>query len=468
MNINYLIIIILFFFILLILILFYNHLYKVKNIQVKNNSYPIKNPEELKITRIIKEDIQQEKREDEKIIVEKVHPEITKLKSLLNDFITNDDKWDCLISIGDIYRSGAFPRFLPNEYLATECFKVASMCPNPDVSGLGQLKYIEIRTDSINKEDKGGKPLPNEYGVRICEIALERIKNLPFHLFEKPRMQKPLIARREPVITQTYHNNYHALFNNIDDNYDINIDDINFDINIPINNPINNNTAYKSDSQNVHNHSVVSIAKKNLEEISKEVSSSNFKDPPQKTIEQIKNFILQNEELTDKQSSDALLVISKLSASKNSSFDKSEEDILIDVWHKISNEQNPIIKSNLKETLGKQLASGVEHGHTVCSTGKITRILSTFDGIEDSKLENVRPLWAVKEEIANLASKVREDHLNMLTDVERIAYDRNELQELDKKIKDDFHNQANNIYIKDLKMSDKIIDPIILMYKDAF
>jgi len=465
----------------LILFMAYNNWIKNKvNKATQKNLYPIRiPPKKIKIRRIIKEKEAEEQREEEKVIVQQTQPELTKLKNLLSDFINNDNKWDCIIAIGDIYRKGAFPRFLPNEYLAIECYKVASMCPNGDIAGLAQVKYIEARTEEINSEDKKGENFPTEYGIQICEAATERIKRLPLYAFEKPKMQKPSIKKREKPKTVSnitaYMDrapdndyNYMGLFENTDDNYDFNPDLNNFDINnlfrpdnaIPV-----NNTVYKSDSQNVHDHSVVSIANKNLKEISKE---SNLRDSPQKTIEQIRDFILGNEEMTDKQASDALLVLDKLGTTKNSSFDMSEQDVLTNVWNKISNEQDPQLKNNLAETLGKQLASAVENGHVVCSTGKVVRILGTFDGIEDDKLDSVKPLWAIKEELSNLASKVRDDHLNNLSEPQKLAYERNELSELDEKMKKEFREKANDIYVNNLKMSEKIVSPIISMYEDAF
>jgi hypothetical protein len=458
---------------------------KVNKENERKTLYPVRIPKkQIKIKRIIKETEAEEKREEEKIIAKKMPPEIIKLNDLVTDFIDNanedNGKWDCLIAVGDIYRKGAFPRFLPNEYLAIEIFKVAAMCPDGNISGLAQVKYIEARTDPINDEDKKGEHFPTEYGVQICEVATQRIKYLPSHAFEKPKMQKPSVVKRTERVPayggQVGHMggddyNYMRLFENTDDNYDFNPDigDLNnFDINNlfrPDNVRPVTNTIYKADSQNVHDHSVVSIAKKNLEEISRE---NNSRDSPQKTIEQIRQFILENEELTDKQASDALLVIDKLGTSKNSSFEKSEQEILVDVWNKISNEKDTTLKNNLSETLGKQLASAVEHGNIVCSTGKVIRILSVFDGVEDDKLESVKPLWAIREEISNLASKTRDDHLNGLNDMQKLAYDRNELPELDKKMKDEFRENAKKIYIDELKMSDKIVNPIISMYEDAF
>ena len=458
---------------------------KINKENERKTLYPIRIPKkQIKIKRIIKETEAEEKREEEKIIVKKMPPEIIKLNDLVTDFIDNanedNGKWDCLIAVGDIYRKGAFPRFLPNEYLAIEIFKVAAVCPDGNISGLAQIKYIDTRLEPINDEDKKGEHFPTEYGVQICEVATQRIKYLPSHAFEKPKMQKPSVVKRTERVPvyggQVGHMggddyNYRGLFENIDDNYDFNpdIEDLNnFDINNlfrPDNVRPITNTVYKADSQNVHDHSVVSIAKKNLEEISRE---NNSRDSPQKTIEQVRQFILENEELTDKQASDALLVLDKLGTSKNSSFEKSEQEILVDVWNKISNEKDPVLKNNLSETLGKQLASSIEHGHTVCSTGKIVRVLSVFDGVEDDKLESVKPLWAIREEISNLASKTRDDHLNGLNDMQKLAYDRNELPELDEKMKKDFRDKANDIYVNNLKMSDKIVNPIISMYEDAF
>jgi hypothetical protein len=58
-----------------------------------------------------------------------------------------------------------------------------------------------------------------------------------------------------------------------------------------------------------------------------------------------------------------------------------------------------------KETLVKQMASGVEDGTLVCSTGKISRLIGTLDGIgRDGHIE-ARPMWTVRDEIARLAAK---------------------------------------------------------------
>ena len=458
---------------------------KINKENERKTLYPVRIPKkQIKIKRIIKETEAEEKREEEKIIAKKMPPEIIKLNDLVTDFIDNanedNGKWDCLIAVGDIYRKGAFPRFLPNEYLAIEIFKVAAMCPDGNISGLAQVKYIEARTDPINDEDKKGEHFPTEYGVQICEVATQRIKYLPSHAFEKPKMQKQSVVKRTERVPayggqvgymggDDY--NYRGLFENTDDNYDFNPDigDLNnFDINNlfrPDNVRPVTNTIYKADSQNTHDTYVLSIARKNLEELSKGSSNNNSNE---KTLESVRMSILTNNELTDKQVSDALLVLDRLGTTQNSSLNMSEQDVLSTVWNRISNEKNETLKNNLIDSLSKNLASGVEHGHVGCGTGRGMRIISTFDGVEDDKLKSVKPLWILKDEISNLASKVRDDHLNGLNDMQKLAYDRNELPELDEKMKRDFKDKANDIYVNNLKMSDKIVNPIIQMYEDAF
>jgi hypothetical protein len=42
------------------------------------------------------------------------------------------------------------------------------------------------------------------------------------------------------------------------------------------------------------------------------------------------------------------------------------------------------------------MASGVEDGTLVCSTGKISRLIGTLDGIGRDGHKEARPMWAVR------------------------------------------------------------------------
>lgn len=402
----------------------------------------------IRFRRMVHENIAEQIRHDERKMAVEDPPEIKKLQDLIAEFQDNDGKWDVLITIGDIYRKGAYPRFLPNEHIAMNCYKTAAMCPDGDVAGLGQVKYIEMRSESINDDDKMGKPLPTEYGTTICELAVDKIRTIPFHLFQKPKVSKTQTETLARI--PQYEDTYRQFI----DDYDILTDDT------------QNHLAqtYKNDSQNVHDHSVIAISKKNIAVLNQDTDRIDV----ERSIDKVRDALLDNTELSDQDVSNALLVLDKLSESKHSSFNMSEKEVLAKVWDKIDKIQENDKRKNLTETLGKQLASAVENGYTVCSTGKITRMLGTFDGAEMNDIENVKPLWAVKEEIASLAGKTRNDFIESLDTIQKLAYNRGELPELDEKMRSEFSKQAHKTYCEELNMNPKIINPIIQMYEEGF
>jgi len=387
-------------------------------------------------------------------------PEIEHLKSLLEDLTADFHKWDCLIAIGDIYRKGAFPRFLPNNDLAIKCYKIAAMCPNGNLAGLSQGKYIEAMTQSIDVIDKDGVALPTKYGHMACELAFSRIKSIPLQMTERPKMmlQRAVELPELPELQQFPQ--FPQLHRLVDDYNEFIFDDPPITI-VPVPVP---EFAFSTDAQNVHDHAVMSIARTNLKVIKLHDLEKTSRNNAE-TLNTVHDIINANDELSSQQKSDALLVLTKL-GNKKTSFGESEQDVLTTVMTKISNEKDDVIKQNLTETLGKQLASGVENGSVVCSTGKILRILGTLDGTDD--MEQIRPIWALKEEIGTLAATIRDKHVSRLNYDEKEAYDRGELQDIEANMKKEYNESAEQIYFEKLNMSKAIVQPIIQMYEDAF
>lgn len=385
-------------------------------------------------------------------------PEIKRFRELIETFKNSASGWDCIIAIADIYKSGAFPRFLPNEMMATELYKISAMCPDGNVAGLGQAKFIECRTETINEADKQGAKMPEEYGREMCKLALDKIKNTPYHIFEKPKMTSYVEAPRYELprieiprfeIPRFDAPNFAAQRYAVD--------------------PIEENTAvrqYMRDSQNVHDHSVVAVMKKNLENIVKE-EPKNAKSTAV-AIAEVRQSVMNNKEMKKDQISDALLVLEKLTDSVHTGFGVSEQDALKTVWSKINSEKDDTLKANLIDTLGKQLASGVEHGSVVCSTGKMSRIIGTFEGSSIENIETSKPLWAVKDEIATLAAKIRDDKVQTLCEADQKAYERGALPRIDDELKLELTTKGMDIYCKELGMSDKIIQPILQTYAEAY
>jgi len=128
---------------------------------------------------------------------------------------------------------------------------------------------------------------------------------------------------------------------------------------------------------------------------------------------------------------------------KHGTFDITESDALSLIWNKINKEKDTIKKSNMIEILAKQLDSGVENGHVVCSSGKISRIIGTLDGIDDTIVQS-RPIWAIREEISNLAGNIMNSNI------------RNPQQE--------FKHKVEKTYIEELHLDPNIINPIIEEY----
>lgn len=339
-------------------------------------------------------------------------PEYIKLHKLLNDF-KQTQSWDNIIAMGDIYKNGSYPRFKNNKQLAMECYKTAARCPDGNIAGVAQLKYIETRNDNINEIDNIGKELPCSFGIEICDLAINIANNTRLSSFNRPKSQihqpLPLPLPLLPVHTLPLQ--------------------LNFD---------QNQLVYRNDTQNVHDHGVTNILKSNIKKLNE--NKKNDDDNVDDNIINIIDSIITHPELSESVKANALTVIDNLnSTEKHSSYDITEKDALTLVWNKIN--KNP---DNI-EILAKQLDSGIENGNIVCSTGKIARIIGTLDGI-DSDITLSKPLWVIRDEIGTLAGKIMNSNVA--------------------NPKQEFENSVINIYIKDLNMNKSIIQPIIDEYSE--
>ena len=418
---------------LIILILIYIFIsYKLYNYHKKNyvakNKYYVKqlhkyNNDELQYRQQLKSHVLKnnniQKRE-----VQQEPPEIMHLHALVQNF-EMEQSWDNLIAVGDIYRKGAYPRFKCNKEMATECYKIAAMCPDGKIAGIAQIKYIEINNEHILNIDNKGADLPEYYGIQICNYAKELIANTPYNLFNRPKNN---LIRAEPEQPTP------ITFNNLTGNIGVNTVAI---FTRPTRNL--NHAVYKNDMQNVHDHGVSQITRKNLDYL-----KTSYTDKNDNTKEDVIDHILSHPQLSSKIKGNSLLVLDNLTnKERHSTFNVTEKEALELVWNKLNKETDKDKKNNLIEILAKQLDSSVENGHIVCSSGKISRIIGTLDGI-DENITTSKPIWAIKDEIATLAGKIMNGHHN--------------------NPKETFQNEVNKIYINELKLEPNIINPIIEEY----
>jgi hypothetical protein len=144
-------------------------------------------------------------------------------------------------------------------------------------------------------------------------------------------------------------------------------------------------TLVTNDPQNVHDHAIVASMR--------QILSSAPPRPSESAYEHVVDLVL------TRGSEDAFRTVDSLSSETHSALGISEREALDVVWPEV-------VRLGAEDILVSQLESGVEHGKVVCSTGKIARILGTLDGLVADR--QLRPLWAVREELRGLAIQTRD------------------------------------------------------------
>ncbi|CAN0074816.1 unnamed protein product, partial [Phaeothamnion confervicola] len=266
--------------------------------------------------------------------------------------------WQSLVDIGDVYALGGYPRFLPNEALALNCYRTACQCPDPTVAGLAQSKFVTLRLQKIHEIDRSGTHLPEGYGVEACKLAKELLRQMPYMSFNKPRSS---LARLN------LHRHHRAPVQAL----------AQAPVQVP---PIARvRRVPRLDTQNVHDHSIVSAVRVNIDALNARNTIVLNTKACNRALEQVRHAILScnPKELNGQQKGDALLVLDKLSDSTHTGYNVSDLETLALVWNEISKHDQ---QAALTETLCKQLASGVENGFVVCLSGRISRIVSALDG----------------------------------------------------------------------------------------
>ena len=265
--------------------------------------------------------------------------------------------WTALLEIGDVYRKGSYPTHRPNQDLALRIYRAACGSPDSSSAGSAQIKFMECRVDPLADEDIRGVDLPTGYGedciVRAMDVMMVSQYN---HRPSAP------VVRHVPVPD-------------------------------PVPAP---RVTITSDKQNVHDHSIVQGISKSLSAMS---SGTDAK-------EDVTMYILESDAPAAAKS-DALAVLHTFGDSQHSTLEVSENAALNKVWARIQSLDSRA-KRDASDILVSQLASGVESGRVVCSTGKIARVVSTFDGLGDDPV--IVPMWAVREELGTLASRIRDAH----------------------------------------------------------
>lgn len=157
-----------------------------------------------------------------------------------------------------------------------------------------------------------------------------------------------------------------------------------------------------SDSQNVHDNILIRTVKQSINNLKK---STKLDKDMNCTVSEIRNYLRSKPDCNKKE--DAIKVLDSIERNHDNliSFEMKETDLLHLVWNRI-HDKHKDNKELLMENLYEQLASGVEHDKTVCSTGKFVRLLDTLNVIDDEV--SIKSKNALNQELMNKGAMIRQ------------------------------------------------------------
>jgi hypothetical protein len=425
-------------------------------------------------------------------------PEIVALLDLAEAYRINPGDWSALLACGDIYAKGAYPRLRPHDEMALRCYSCASRCPDPIVAGQGMAKYINTRLHGVPKNERCGEAITVNIGNTICDRAEQQLAQCV--TVQRPKcVALPPPTALQPQLSPPYTRVHRA------PNFQTRVlpaqratqratQCATQCIVVPVQCILPTTPApqivrrnkrgrgrrdtgpppqtvtepvpvpvHRVDPQNVHENSVVAAVRTNIDTMK---ALAEFRPPvnSQRVVREVGAHV---KCLSPDKAADAALVLSKLSDDTHSTFGTSEKEALGLVWDKIESIQDPKVKSNVRDTLCAQLADCVENGLIVCSTGKISRVMTSLEGVDCIPLEKARPVWAISSELAQLASNVRERCLHNVTPEQQEDYNTGHNDALSTHMQDQFQQEAMRTYCEELGMDKKIVNPLLNVYKDA-
>lgn len=298
---------------------------------------------------------------------------------------------EAIIQVGKIYCYGLHPHYLPDKVLAGQIFSKYSYVSdrvrkwsNLYIQDIFEIDYIDLDTIPGNTKYRD---LPHgiieKMDTALHKLRESRVNMVPFTTFfddswirakhdAGPEPEKEDVALHIPV--QTIYN----------------------------------------DAQNVHDHVVQNTAKQIIKSLSENTNTQN-------TFETFGTFETDMQDLIQmvqlcKQTPNFLKTLNSLGNLTHSKYDKSERQIFSLVWNKIKHD------TSLVDVFVENIASSVEEGVIVCSTGKIMRMISTLDLIDDELIPTLKPEWAVKGEIGQKIPLLIEESLSSMGKDYAVAY----------------------------------------------
>ena len=418
------------FLVVLIIFLGVKNVKNVKNVNVEN----VKNVKKVRknVTGVVKEVYLSQRA---------VPRKYQEMSQIVEDF-KSSNRWEKIVEMGDIYARGFFPYLKPDEKVALACYEAASQCPDRLVRGNAAAK---INSMTVAEEDRLGGKMDVRYGESIVKLARKSIEN--------------------PKPTELEIRNFNMRKkSNVKTNVKINVKT-----------PTPNLDRIGGGSQNTHDHGVTSATKTNIKRLAEDFKNAGGR--LRKEADVVDEAVIMCRNLCDSKTEagfdgnklvDAHRVIVSLSPDEYSGTGVSQMQILDMVLWKISTIPDKEVRENVGNTLCKRLSSGFENGFVVCGTGKVSRVISVFEGVFEN-IQKAVSINLVEKEISSLASKVRDDFLNKVGPIGRRAYESdNSVPEYAVTMSNILKAKVQEEYVHKLNMKESVINPLVEVYAGAY
>lgn len=352
---------------------------------------------------------------------------------------------ESVLYIAQIYSNGVHNSVNPNKIVAARIYQViinnAQKFPQHIVITARQ-RFTETTLLNAGDVQPGVLLLPEDYPFEL-ERSLVFFRDYPQTQQEIRRLQNEEEERRQQHFLQrplrehvTTTMNVHFMDRDEEEQY----------INDVINNlqgedqiqQIARVQVVNNDAQNVHSPVVLNSAQKVLESIEMK-NAMTFDECKQCVIDACTKCNVDVQKVQR--------VLKSFNNQPHARFKRSDTEIFITMIQKIQNESNETKRNNLMEIICQQLESCIEKGSVVCNTGRIVRILSVYDGVDDT-VQQIIPEFVIDQELANLATRVRDTTLQNATEEQRNSYDTGESNELTNIMTTTFKKEVISTYGK--------------------
>ena len=183
--------------------------------------------------------------------------------------------------------------------------------------------------------------------------------------------------------------------------------------------------SVQSDNQNTHDSGVTGSIKATLEKL-REVTP--LKHDTNEAANAVRLWIVSKEgKLDKKQQTSAMRVLDKISMNSDvlQSVDMREAEILALIYNRINAPENEGTRSTMIENLCEELADSEDpQGYLYCTQGRISRMLNALNSLDT--FVTIKPLWALRQEMLNDASVIKDKMMNSLPEKTRLKLEKND------------------------------------------